>query len=237
MRACRLCSVCFLLCLSVAAEAPVTLTTSPKDTARPVSALLDQLRKRERVSVTYEDPRYNNRSDMDQKASVFSYVPEGLKAPDGVEIVVARLLREYGASGGLTFTVVQNGARLHVVPAETFNASGQRVRQDSILDTVITLPPGRRTTNQLLQSICDEVTKETGYKIDVGPSDPTTEKLTAQAVEGVSARAAIGQLLDGLATPGAFDWDLYYDPADKSYGLNFSYVGPAGPGSNTRARP
>jgi len=155
-------------------------------------------------------------------------VPEELRTPELTQVMVARLLREYGASGGLIFAVVREGVRLHVVPSETVNASGQRIRQDSILDTVITIPPGRRTHNQLLQSICDEVKKETGYRIDVGSSDPAGTNWTTQAVDRQTARAAIGQLLDSLATPGDFVWDLYYDPADGTYGLNFSYIGHAG---------
>ncbi|HUO24050.1 MAG TPA: hypothetical protein VMU61_00185 [Candidatus Aquilonibacter sp.] len=227
MRIVRLCIVLGSLSLIGLAQNQTTLTTNPKDTARPVSALLDQLRKRERISVTYEDPRYSKRADMDEKPAEFSYIAEEFHAPYDTEATVARMLRQYGASGGLTFAVVQDGMRLHVVPSETFDSTGQRVRQDSILDTVISVPSGRRTTSQLLQLICDEVKKETGYQIDVGPSDPTTTASTNQAVDHQTARAAIGRLLDSLATPGAFVWDLYYDPADRTYGLNFSYVGPA----------
>jgi len=223
----RLCVVVGLLSVVGFSQNSITLTTSPNDTARPVSALLDQLRKRERVAVTYEDPRYSKRSDMDERPAESSYVPEGFKTPDGTDVVVARMLREYGASGGLTFSIVRDGVRAHVVPAETLNAAGQRIRQDSILDAVIDIPVGRRTTNQLLQSICDEVKKETGYQIDVGPSDPTHMEPTTQSVDHQTARVALEHLLDSLAKPGAFVWDLYYDPVDGKYGLNFSYAGPA----------
>ncbi len=229
MRIVRLSVVLGSLSLAGVAQTPLTLASSPKDTARPISALLDQLRKRERISVTYEDPRYSKGSDMDEKPAEFSYVPEDLRTPENAEATVARMLRAYGASGGLTFAVVREGVRLHVVPSETVNAAGQRIRQGSILDAVISVPAGRRTTNRLLQLICDELKKETGYRIDVGPSDPTNTKLTTQVVDRLTARAAIGQLLDSLATPGDFVWDLYYDPADGTYGLNFSYIGRAGP--------
>src|SRR5271165_5430643 len=115
----RLCVVVGLLSVVGFSQNSITLTTSPNDTARPVSALLDQLRKRERVAVTYEDPRYSKRSDMDERPAESSYVPEGFKTPDGTDVVVARMLREYGASGGLTFSIVRDGVRAHVVPAET----------------------------------------------------------------------------------------------------------------------
>jgi hypothetical protein len=228
MRIVPLCVVLGSLALVGVAQTQLKLASRPKETVRPISALLDQLRKRERISVTYEDPRYSKRSDMDERPAEFSYMSDSLRSPDDAEGTIARMLREYGASGGLTFAVVREGVRLHVVPAETVNAAGQRIRQGSILDTVISIPAGRRTTNQLLQSICDEVKKETGYQIDVGPSDPTSTKWTTQGVDAQTARTAIGHLLDNLATPGDFDWDLYYDAADGKYGLNFSYIGRAG---------
>jgi hypothetical protein len=47
----------------------------------------------------------------------------------------------------------------------------------------------------------------------------------------MSARSAIEQMLDKVSRPGSFVWDLYYDPGDKSYGLNLSHIGNAGSGS------
>ena len=41
------------------------------------------------------------------------------------------------------------------------------------------------------------------------------------------AAKAIANLLDAASSKAIFDWDLYYDPADRSYMLNFAYVGPA----------
>jgi len=50
------------LCCSVgSAQDSRTITSDPLDLSRPISTLLDQLRQREKIQVTYEDPRYSNR--------------------------------------------------------------------------------------------------------------------------------------------------------------------------------
>ena len=210
------------------AQDSLTVVSDPKLTARPLSALLQQLRERERIPVTYEDPRYSKRSDMDEKPLSFVYSRRDLHGPDGAELVISRMLREYGASGGLTFSVVKDGPRLHVVPNESFGVTGERIRQDSVLDTIINVAPHERTGNQLLDEICNQVEELTGYRIDIGPGDPGLHSYhTAIGIENQTARAAFEKVWDGVSSPGSFVWDLYYDPADGGYGLNFTYVGPA----------
>jgi hypothetical protein len=117
------------------------------------------------------------------------------------------------------------------VPREILNAAGQRVQQDSVLDTIISIPPGRRNGNQLLQEICNQINKQTGYVIDVGIGAPINfldRYSTKEGIENQTARTALGHLLDSFSTPGRYVWDLYYDADDKSYGLNFTYVGHSG---------
>ncbi len=143
------------------------------------------------------------------------------------------MLREYGMLGGPTFGVVRDGSRLHIVPVDVLDVAGNRVKQNSIFDTVITIPQGPRHGGQLLEAICNQVSKQTGYKIWVGsgaPSNHLAKWRTIEGVENEAARTALGHLLDRLALPNSFDWDLYYDPGEKAYALNFDYIGAAGPG-------
>jgi hypothetical protein len=216
-------------CCSVAAsQNGITFNADPKDLSRPVSTLLNQLRKRERIPVTYEDPRYATRDDMGGKNINFTYSPDEILTLEGPEIVLSRMLREYGASGGLTFALVQDGPRFHVIPNEVLDKAEARVRQDSILDTVINVPAARRSGGELLQAICDEIKKQTGYEIGVGPSAPGNYLARYATTEGIinrSANAALQDLLDSATPRATFVWDLYYDPADRGYGLNFAYVG------------
>jgi hypothetical protein len=220
------------------AQDSVTIKTDPSDLTRPVSTLLSQLRAHAGAPVSYEDPRYEKRSDMRGPNVSFTYLPQELRAQGGADLVIQRMLLEYSASGGLTFTVVSGEGRLYVVPAEVRNASGGRVAASLILDTVITISPGERDGGQLLRAICDEVLKQTSYKIGIGPSAPTNALERYSTREGIynqTARAALVKLLDSIAPRGAFVWDLYYDPAyfrdpdHGGYGLNLAYVGPAGP--------
>jgi hypothetical protein len=214
------------------AQDSVTIKSDPKDLSRPISTLLNQIRQREKIAVSYEDPRYNKRDDMEGPNVGFTYLAQAIEAPDGAEITIERMLREYGASGGLTFGVLKEGSRLYVVPNEVLDATGKRIRQSSILDTMISVPAAQRSGGQLLEAICEQVQKQTGYEIDIGPSAPINNLQrysTAEGVDGLAARTALAELLDHASPPGSFVWDLYYDPADGGYGLNFAYVGRAGP--------
>ncbi len=42
--------------LVATAQDSVTITSDPRDLSRPISSLINQIRQREKVSVTYEDP-------------------------------------------------------------------------------------------------------------------------------------------------------------------------------------
>jgi len=161
------------------AQDSVTITSDPNDLSRPISTLLGQLRQREKIAVTYEDPRYSNSSEIQDvtsevarnvsevqkkygprtlvpkgKAFNFVYTPQDLRTLKGAEDTIARMLQEYGTLGGSTFAVVRDGVRLHVLPKMVWDATGQRVKQDSILETVISLPSARRDGGELLQAIC-----------------------------------------------------------------------------------
>jgi len=243
------------------AQESVTITTDPNDLARPISTLLDQLRAREKVSVTYEDPRYSNSSDIEDvtakiartpagvvksphrsivpkgRAISFVYAPHDFHSAQGAETALARMLQEYQTLGGPTFSVVGDHTRLHVVPAYVLDAEGNRARQGSILDTVITISAGPRDGGQLLQAICDEIRKQTGYEVGIGtgvPENNLDQYHTTDGIDHMSARSALESVLDKSTPPGSFVWDLYYDPGDKSYGLNFSYVAASRPKSATK---
>jgi hypothetical protein len=244
--------------LGAIAQDSVTITSDPGDLSRPISTLTDQIRQSEKVSITYEDPRYSNPADIQDVTAVvarnkseaemkyghrtlvprgrpfsFVYAPNDLRSPESAEATIVRMLQEYGMLGGPTFGVVRDGSRLHIVPVDVLDVAGDRVKQNSILDTVITIPQGQRDGGQLLEAICNQVSKRTGYEIWVGsgaPSNNLARYSTTEGIENETARIALGHLLDRLALPNSFDWDLYYDPGEKAYALNFDYTGPAGPG-------
>jgi hypothetical protein len=248
-------SVCLFVRIGLC-QSSITISSDPSDLSRPISTLVDQIRERQKLSVTYEDPRYSNSADIEDvtakvardpaeaersghrtlipegKAITFVYAPKDFASSQKAEAALARMLHEYRMLGGPTFRVMSEGVRLHIVPVDVLDAGGNRARQGSILDTVVSVSGGPRDGGELLQAICDEVKKQTGYKVGVGPSAPSNDLdgyRTTEGIDGMSARSAIERVLDKSSRPGSFVWDLYYDPGDKSYGLNFSYVGPAAP--------
>jgi hypothetical protein len=246
---------CFsLLGLAALAQDSVTIASDPRDMSRPISTLVNQLRRGERISITYEDPRYENPADIeDVTAAVaksseeektvgprilvprghpitFVYAAGDIRSRAGAESTLARMTREYDSVGGPTFVVVRDGVRLHILPSDILAASGSRVREGSIFETIVNVPQAQRDAGQLLRAICDQIQKQTGYGVKIGPSVPGNILSRYRSDTGVSnksARVAIEDLLDRVSLAGSFDWDLYYDPADKAYMLNFSYVGPA----------
>jgi len=116
------------------------------------------------------------------------------------------------------------------LPNQVLDASGTTVHQSSVLDTIITVPPAHRDGGQLLQAICDSIRNKTGIEIEIGPSVPSNYLARFETKSGITnlpAAKAAANLLDAASPKSIFDWDLYFDPADKSYMLNFAYVGPA----------
>jgi hypothetical protein len=232
----------------------VTITSDPSDLSRPVSTIINQIRKEARLSITYEDPRYVNQSDIeDVTAEVsrgsdtekavgprilvprghsisFVYSPGDIATLQAARKTLERMVHEYSMAGGPSFVVTQDGTRLHVQPSRVLSSSGVLVSQETILDAVISIPAANRDGGELLQAICDAVRKQTGYEIGIGPSAPgnyLSRYKSESAIEKTTAAKAIADLLDAASGRGNFDWDLYYDPADKAYMLNFAYVGPA----------
>jgi hypothetical protein len=243
--------------LYVAAQSSTTITTDPRDLSRPISTLIVQMRQREKISITYEDPRYSNAADIEEvtadvskgtektygprilvpkgHAITFVYAPTDVGSPEAMKAAIERMLREYSSLGGPAFVVESDGVRLHVLPSEVLNFNDDRIKQDSILDTVISVPPARRDGGELLEAICRQIQDQTGYKIGVGPSAPANslaQYRTNEGIESQSGRAAFEHLLDSATFPGSFVWDLYFGPDVKTYMLNFSYVGSAGPAVN-----
>lgn len=256
MRSVFLTGLILAVCVLFAtAQESITIRSDRNDLSRPVSTLINQIRRSEKISVTYEDPRYANALDIEDVTAevskgsevektygprilvpkghpiTFVYATESMRGMRNAKSTIERMLQEYASLGGPVFTVIEDGARLHVIPSEVLDFSGTRLHQGSILETLVSLPPVQRNGGEFLQAICNEIHRQTGYDIGIGPSVPSNYLArfhTSSGLEKKPAREAIAELLDHVSVAGSFDWDLYYDPADKAYMLNFAYIGPAG---------
>jgi hypothetical protein len=93
------------------------------------------------------------------------------------------------------------------VPADVLDPEGNRIKQSSILDVLVSVPASPRDGAQLLQAICDELKKRTGFEIGIGPSGPSNNLESSHTTEGIdrmSARSAIEHVLDKASRPGSF---------------------------------
>ena len=95
--------------------------------------------------------------------------------------------------------------RFHVVPVEVLNSAGKRLHQGSILDGVISVPEARTNGAQLLDNVCTQVKRRTGYRVDIGPGAINMhDKVREQGIEDQTARAAFEQIWDSVTAPGSF---------------------------------
>ena len=77
--------------------------------------------------------------------------------------------------------------------------------------TPISIPAGPRDGLQFLQAICDELKKQIGFEIGIGPSVPSNNLegyRTNEGIDKMSAQTAIERLLDKSSRTGNFVWDF-----------------------------
>jgi hypothetical protein len=143
------------------AQDSVTISSDQRDLSRPVSTLINQIRKREKILITYEDPRYTYAADTEDVTAevaktsrlekqygpriivpkgheiTFVYAPKELGTLSGAKAVVERMLQEYASIGGPAFAVVEDKVRLHVIPRNVLDSSGTSTHQASVLDNLV----------------------------------------------------------------------------------------------------
>jgi len=177
--------------------------------------------------VTDEGPRYSKRDEMEGPNGSFTYSAQGLHGTDGVEVTLARLQREYGASCGLTFSLANDGPRLNVLPDEVADASGKRIRQAQFSTPRSLFRQPSATACRSFRQYATSCRSRRAMRWAPAPSAPVNSLLrcsTAEGIDNLSARTALAQLLDCISAPGNFVWGLYHDPAHRGYGLNLDYV-------------
>src|SRR5271165_3649708 len=73
-------SVCLFVGVGLC-QSSITISSDSSDLSRPISTLIDQIRERQKLSVTYEDPRYSNSADIeDITAKVASDPSEAVRS-------------------------------------------------------------------------------------------------------------------------------------------------------------
>lgn len=127
--------------------------------------------------VTYEDALLVWRGDQDEapatgkprlKSRLFT-VPDGLspaQAPRLDAALVRRALDAYHQQNdGPRFDVRESSMGVHIVPARVAGTDGQLAPSVNILDSVITVPPARRTPTEHFAALCAALTVSSGVAI------------------------------------------------------------------------
>jgi hypothetical protein len=180
-------SVAVAVCACVAeSETPQTVTV---EGVRPVAKAVEKLEQIYNVPITYEDIRYVHESEMksdDQGRSIIkggavsfthrtpvtSETALGVRNTQAVN-AVAEVLKSYNATRGTeVFTVIAGDEALHVVPVQSTDTSGRMERIQPLLDTRVSIPPGQRTAEQVIDEIAKSLSDATGRVIGTGTLEP-----------------------------------------------------------------
>jgi hypothetical protein len=222
------------------------------DDPRPVAKAILMLEEKYGWVITYEDPRYVHdseitdvtlkvRRDLDkyepgeahkvliprQGVLEFAYdvVPNTNLPPDPAR-VVQRLLDAQAVRGtGGRFRLESRGKIMHVIPTAIKNRAGVLIPQESMLDTIISLPAADRTVYDKLESICAIISRAT--KIRIGIAAYPTMFHEFRDRQGAVSQKARDVLVNTFATIESGDgvsWRLLYDPGLNRYLLNIYHV-------------
>ncbi len=219
--------------LGNASAAPNTLTVKG---ARPVANAIEELEKRYGWQITYEDLPYGDMGDMVDVVQAPGAKPRTVpkwslsftlpSAGQDQANAVGALVKTYNASGGGNLFAVVHGARLlHVIPRKVRGLSGT---VKPVLDTVITVEPKERTSEELLDEICTKVSIGANTRVGAGtiPLNMFEGTKTSIGGSGRTARSILERLIVETGTRLSLSWRLFYGPDDKGYALNISWVMP-----------
>lgn len=234
-RATYACTVAALFVLNAYAQTDV-VDIVVKD-SRPVSAAIKRLSEYMDYVVTYEDPRYEFRGDLRDATAIVrpngpngprifwpaesSIEMKGLQLPNGMDIdaasqTVEKVLEVQNRSNtGGKFKLIKTGRMLHIVPSEVRNKQGRWIPQNSLLDVYITIPKMERTTGDMVNEICKEVSRTTGMQVIYG--DPSTGgSMSKPSVQGADNEVARDVLMRTLAGTGQkMAWNLLYVSGER----------------------
>ena len=221
------------------------------DDPRPISAAAYELETRHGLPITYEDAPYTNINDL---ANVGPQVRKGFEnaaaeqvpplwIPKGGTLDFAyvadratgrpvsnadamqAMLDSHAARGNAGgFRVTQAGEFLHIIPVSAKNAQGVEAPVTPALDSSITLARVQGNGIAALEALCNAVTKATGEVVVPGtfPVNLFGKVSVDLAADNANARDTLKALLAQL--PGAFSWQLLWDPGMKFYALNIHSI-------------
>lgn len=221
---------------------------------RPVAKALEELESKYGWVITYEDPLYVHPSETaDVTAQVRKdvgkfrngeaprvLIPSGgslaitydvmsdTKLPVDRDAVIRKVLNANQSGGVARFRLEREkgSEMLHAIATVNKNASGALVPHTAVLDAVISVSQGDRTSLQTLEAICEAVSGATGTQVVVGtvPIGLFMNHRDNEVVVNQKARDVLVQTLERTGGRTNLSWQLFYDPGMKTYYLNIHTV-------------
>jgi hypothetical protein len=225
------------------------VTTLAVESARPIATAVQALVDRFGVVITYEDPRYAYKGDLQDvteqvRKDLDRYppgraprviVPKGgkltVKARSAdVAAILEQLIRVQSTTGqGGHFRVEHTGDAFHVVPTESRDRDGNWAVNRSILDIPISLPIQDRAYQEMIAVICKALSAAAHTRIWIGSgvggglmsiNGPPQYRLGAN---NEPARSVLMRALTAVAADrGKLTWVLFY--GDDSFALSILTV-------------
>jgi len=222
---------------------------------RPVAKALEELEAKYGWVITYEDPLYVHPSETsDVTAQVRKdlakfrpgeaprvLIPAGgslaitydvsadTKVPVDRDAVVRKVLDANQTPGGVSRFRLERekgSEMLHAIPTVTKTAAGVFAQHTAVLDAVISISQGDRSSLQTLQAICEAVSQATGTQVVLGtvPIGPFMNHRDSEVVVSQKARDVLVQTLTRVGGSTNLSWQLLFDPGLKTYYLNIHVV-------------
>lgn len=217
------------------------------DDHRPLAALADELEKRDRIVITYEDAPWVAPTDLEDVTRAVTESNPGKVAPS-VPVIVPRkaavsfeydldpvkdhpidyadllsaLLLQFEAAGAPgKFRFEGDDGIYHLIPSRLRDPEGHWTDVSPVLSTPVRIANQERTVDETLNEIVAQLNETSPVKVGWGfvPLNLFVQTHIRLGADGVPAREVMRQILALLPRP--VTWRLNYDPTSKRYYLNF----------------
>jgi hypothetical protein len=232
---------------------------------RPLYQAVRQLQRLYGWQVNYQDPPYENPSDMENSAapplaaggpnvrkhispreraiSVKYSAPKTGTAEERRGIIDG-IVEAFSAAGAGQFRVYHQGAFSHVVPASVKRVSGAVEPVTSACDVTVSLPPAMRTINDTLALTLPQISQGIGASVSLGMAPMNLLLGHQYPTEAVNENACnmLSGLLEevnlGRTAPPIHDaWVMLYDIVGRIYYFSVVPAPTPQPAPNPRLGP
>ena len=154
-------------------------------------------------------------------------VVKGKEREANIESALEDILKSHDKEVGAgKFRIQKSNGVFHVIPIAVKNVNGMLMRQPSVLDTGISLPLRERSGLQMLDAICEAISKGKNMRVVVAtvPTNLFLQNHTTLAYSNERARDVLIKFLQNVDQSGHLSWRLLYEPGTKTYALNIHRV-------------